>query len=177
MLLFLLLFPVLALLIVIDDGRPILYSQTRSGKAGRPYTLYKLRTMRRDAEADGHPQWAKEDDARATRIGKILRKTHLDEIPQFMNVITGEMSLIGPRAERPELVELFQQHVPFYRARLLVKPGITGWAQVNFGYAATIEETVTKLECDLYYIKNRNLWMDIVILLRTPNTVIGFRGR
>ncbi len=177
MLLFLLLLPLLALLIIIDDGRPIFYSQTRSGKAGRPYTLYKLRTMRRDAEADGHPQWAKEDDARATRIGKILRKTHLDELPQFINVLTGEMSLIGPRAERPELVELFQQHVPFYRARLLVKPGITGWAQVNLGYVATIEETVTKLECDLYYIKNRNLWMDIIILLRTPNTVIGFRGR
>jgi len=177
MLIFLILLPVLALIIIIDDGRPIFYSQTRSGKGGRLYTIYKLRTMRRDAEANGLPQWAKEDDARATRSGKFLRKTHLDEIPQLINVLKGDMSLIGPRAERPELVELFQQHVPFYRARLLVKPGITGWAQVNLGYAATIEETVTKLECDLYYIKNRNLWMDIVILLRTPNTVIGFRGR
>ena len=177
MLIFLIFLPILALVIIIDDGRPIFYSQTRSGKAGRPYTIYKLRTMRRDAEADGYPQWAKEDDARATRFGKLLRKTHVDEMPQFINVINGDMSLIGPRAERPELVEMFQQHVPFYRARLLVKPGITGWAQINFGYVATIEETVTKLECDLYYIKNRNLWMDLVILLRTPNTVFGFRGR
>ena len=177
MLLFIILLPILALIIIIDDGRPIFYSQTRSGKGGKPYTIYKLRTMRRDAEANGLPQWAKEDDARATRTGKFLRKTHLDEIPQLINVLNGDMSIIGPRAERPEMVELFQQHIPFYRARLLVKPGITGWAQVNLGYAATIEETVTKLECDLYYIKNRNLLMDIVILLRTPNTVIGFRGR
>jgi lipopolysaccharide/colanic/teichoic acid biosynthesis glycosyltransferase len=133
--------------------------------------------MRRDAEADGQPQWAKEDDERATRVGRILRKTHLDELPQFLNVLRGEMSLVGPRAERPELVEMFQRHVPFYRARLLVKPGLTGWAQVNFGYASTIEETITKLEFDLYYIKHRNVLMDMVILLRTPPTVFGFRGR
>jgi lipopolysaccharide/colanic/teichoic acid biosynthesis glycosyltransferase len=130
-----------------------------------------------DAEADGQPKWAKEVDERATRVGRFLRKSHLDELPQFINVLRGEMSLVGPRAERPELVTMFQKHVPFYRARLLVKPGITGWAQVNFGYASTIDETITKLEYDLYYIKHRGLLLDSLILLRTPPMVLGFRGR
>jgi lipopolysaccharide/colanic/teichoic acid biosynthesis glycosyltransferase len=133
--------------------------------------------MKQDAEADGLPQWAEESDPRATRIGRILRKTHIDELPQFINVVSGEMSLVGPRAERPELVAWFQQHVPFYRARLLVKPGITGWAQVNFGYASTIDETIIKLEYDLYYILRRNLWLDLMIVLRTPATVLGLQGR
>jgi len=130
-----------------------------------------------DAEPDGVPQWAKEDDERATRVGKFLRKTHLDELPQFINVLIGDMSLVGPRAERPELVELFQKHVPFYRARLLVKPGMTGWAQINFGYASTIDETVIKLEYDLFYVKNRNLLMDLMIIFRTPSTVLWLRGQ
>lgn len=176
-LVFLLLFPFIALATLLSDGAPIFYRQTRLGKGGQPYDILKFRTMRRDAEADGQPRWAREDDERATRVGRFLRKTHLDELPQFFNVLRGEMSLVGPRAERPELVEYFQQHIPFYRARLLVKPGITGWAQVNFGYAATIEDTIVKLELDLYYIKHRSLWMDLVILLRTPATVFGFRGR
>lgn len=171
------LFPVLALAIFIDDGAPIIYTQTRLGRGGQPYKIIKLRTMRRDAEADGAPKWAREDDERATRFGKFLRKTHLDELPQFLNVLRGEMSLVGPRAERPELVQMFQKHVPFYRARLLVKPGITGWAQINMGYASTVEETMIKLEYDLYYIKHRNMLMDVLILLRTPATVFGFRGR
>ena len=173
----LILLPLIGLSIIIDDGFPIFYSQKRSGRGGMPYNIYKFRTMRRDAEADGVPQWAREDDQRATKVGLLLRKTHLDELPQFINVLRGEMSLVGPRAERPELVEHFQQHVPFYRARLLVKPGITGWAQINFGYASTIEETITKLEYDLYYIKHRNVWMDLVIFLRTPATIFGLRGR
>jgi exopolysaccharide biosynthesis polyprenyl glycosylphosphotransferase len=170
-------FPFVGLAIVLDNGFPILYSQIRSGRGGQPYNIYKYRTMRRDAEADGQPQWAEESDPRATRVGRILRKTHLDELPQIINVLRGEMSLVGPRAERPELVAWFQQYVPFYRARLLVKPGITGWAQVNFGYASTIDETIVKLEYDLYYIQRRNLWLDILILLRTPATVLGLRGR
>ena len=173
----LLLLPFITLAIVLDDGRPIFYSQTRSGRGGHLYSIIKFRTMRNDAEADGQPQWAKEDDERATRIGRILRRTHLDELPQFFNVLRGEMSLVGPRAERPELVELFQKHVPFYRARLMVKPGITGWAQINYGYASTIDETIVKLEYDLYYIKHRNLLMDIMIILRTPATMLGLRGR
>jgi len=171
------LFPFISLVMVIDDGFPIFYSQTRCGKGGLPYQIHKFRTMRRDAEADGQPRWAREDDDRATRVGRILRKTHLDELPQFVNVLRGDMSLVGPRAERPELVEYFQKHIPFYRARLLVKPGITGWAQINYGYASTIEETVAKLEYDLFYIKRRSLAMDLIILLRTPSTVFGFRGR
>ena len=169
--------PIISLSILLDSGRPVFYVQTRAGRGAQGYRIYKYRTMRQDAEPDGKPQWAKEDDERATRVGRILRKTHLDELPQFFNVLKGEMSLVGPREERPELVEMFQEYVPFYRARLLVKPGMTGWAQVNFGYASTIDETVVKLEFDLYYIKNRNLFMDLVILLRTPSTVLGLRGQ
>jgi lipopolysaccharide/colanic/teichoic acid biosynthesis glycosyltransferase len=176
-LIFILLLPIIALVIVIDDGIPIFYSQTRLGRGGQPYWIVKFRTMRRDAEPDGQPRWAREDDERATRSGRLLRRTHLDELPQFLNVLRGDMSMVGPRAERPELVQYFQKHIPFYRARLLAKPGISGWAQVNFGYASTIEETVTKLEYDLYYIKHRSMFMDIMILLRTPATVWGFRGR
>lgn len=169
--------PFISLAILLDSGRPIFYSQIRSGRGAMLYKIYKYRTMRVDAEPDGVPQWAKEDDERATKVGRFLRKTHLDELPQFINVLRGEMSMVGPRAERPELVEMFQQHVPFYRARLLVKPGITGWAQINFGYASTIDETVTKLEYDLYYIKHRTLILDLVVLLRTPATIFGFRGQ
>lgn len=169
--------PFVSLGILLDSGRPIFYSQTRSGRGAQPYTIIKYRTMCQNAEPDGKPQWAKEDDERATRVGRFLRKTHMDELPQFINVLRGEMSLVGPRAERPELVQMFQKHVPFYRARLLVKPGLTGWAQVNFGYAATVDDTVVKLEYDLYYIKHRNLLMDILILLRTPATVFGLRGQ
>lgn len=171
------LLPFVAIATLLDSGFPIFYTQIRLGKGGKPYKILKFRTMRQDAEADGKPRWAKEDDDRATRVGKFLRKTHIDEVPQFWNVLIGEMSLVGPRSERPELVEMFQKHIPFYRARLLEKPGITGWAQVNFGYAANIEETIIKLEYDLYYIKHRNLWMDIIVLLRTPWTVFGLRGR
>lgn len=170
-------FPFVSLAILFDDGRPVFYAQTRSGRGGQPYRIIKFRTMRRDAEADGQPKWAKEDDERATRTGRILRRTHIDELPQFINVLRGEMSLVGPRAERPELVQMFQRHVPFYRARLMVKPGITGWAQINYGYASTIDETITKLEYDLYYIKHRSMITDLVILLRTPSTMFGFRGR
>jgi lipopolysaccharide/colanic/teichoic acid biosynthesis glycosyltransferase len=173
----LLVLPFVAVAILIESGRPIFYSQVRAGRGAQSYKIIKFRTMRQDAEADGVPRWAAEDDERATRVGRILRKTHLDELPQCLNVLKGEMSLVGPRAERPELVAMVQEHVPFYRGRLLVKPGITGWAQVNYGYAATIEETVVKLEYDLYYIKNRNLLLDFIILLRTPSTVFGFRGQ
>jgi lipopolysaccharide/colanic/teichoic acid biosynthesis glycosyltransferase len=176
-LIFFVFLPLIAILVLLDDGWPIFYTQVRSGRGGQPYNLFKIRTMIREAEADGKPQWAKENDTRTTRTGRFFRKTHLDELPQFINVLTGEISLVGPRAERPELVDLFQKHIPFYRARLLVKPGLTGWAQVNQNYAAGIDETITKLEYDLYYIKRRSLALDLYILLRTPFTVLGFRGR
>lgn len=133
--------------------------------------------MRKDAEASGRPLLAKEDDERATRVGRILRRTHIDEIPQFINVLRGEMSVVGPRSERPSLVDHYHRRIPFYRARLLVKPGATGWAQVNFGYAGNIEDTITKLEYDLYYIKHRSFLLDILTILRTPGTMFGMRGQ
>ena len=169
--------PLLATLIFLESGRPIIFSQTRAGRGGHPYTIRKFRTMRPDAEKAGSPQLAKEDDERSTRLGSILRKTRLDEWPQFVNVLRGEMSLVGPRPERPELMEHFEERIPFYRGRLLIKPGITGWAQVNFGYAATLEDMAIKLEYDLYYVKRQSLVLDIVIILRTIATVFGLRGR
>jgi exopolysaccharide biosynthesis polyprenyl glycosylphosphotransferase len=175
--LFLVSFPIIALVILIDNGFPITYIQTRSGKGGKPYQMLKFRTMYQDAEKDGKAKLTQENDARITRVGNVLRKTHLDELPQFINVVQGVMSLVGPRSERPEWISEFQKQIPFYRARLLVKPGITGWAQVNYSYYATVEEMAIKLEYDLYYIKHRNLFMDIIIILRTVGQVLKFRGR
>ncbi len=169
--------PWIAALTIIDDGLPVFYLQERLSKGARPYKIIKFRTMRKDAEVQGEPQLATEDDDRATRVGRILRKTHLDELPQFINVLRGEMSLVGPRAERPIFVEKFQRKIPFYRARLLVKPGVTGWAQVNYGYAATTDETLRKLEYDLYYIKRRSILLDMLIILRTPTTMLGMKGQ
>jgi exopolysaccharide biosynthesis polyprenyl glycosylphosphotransferase len=171
------LYPLIALAIYLDTGAPILYSQIRLGKNGRIYKIIKFRTMRKDAEQDGRARPATQNDERVTRIGYYLRKSHLDELPQFLNILKGEMSLVGPRAERRELVEELQSQVPFYRARLLVKPGLTGWAQVNFGYAATVDDTTIKLEYDLFYIKHRNLFLDFVILVRTVGAVVGLRGQ
>jgi exopolysaccharide biosynthesis polyprenyl glycosylphosphotransferase len=177
MIFLMILFPFVAVAILAESGRPILYKQIRMGRGGQLYNIFKFRTMRQDAEADGQPQWAEENDRRATKVGLFLRKTHIDEIPQFYNVLHGEMSLVGPRAERPELVEWFQKHVPFYRARLLVRPGMTGWAQVNQQYASTIDETIEKLEYDLYYIMHRNFMMDLRIIVQTPSLVLSLRGR
>jgi len=169
--------PFVALAVVLESGGPILFFQKRSGRGGKEYTMIKFRTMYQNAESDGQPHWATESDNRATKVGKFLRKTHIDELPQFINVLKGDMSLVGPRAERPELIDAFAENIPFYKARLIIKPGLTGWAQVNFGYASTIEETKIKLEYDLFYIKNRTFLLDIVIMLRTPATMLGFRGR
>ena len=169
--------PVAAIMIVLDSGFPITYQQIRSGKGDKLYKIYKFRTMVKDAEKDGHAHPAEISDTRVTRTGGLLRRTHIDEVPQFWNVLVGEMSVVGPRAERPELILKYQKEIPFYRARLLVKPGITGWAQVNYGYSATVEEVAIKLEYDLYYIKHRNMLMDLLILLRTFTQVLAFRGR
>jgi lipopolysaccharide/colanic/teichoic acid biosynthesis glycosyltransferase len=128
-------------------------------------------------DADGSFRPASEEDSRITRLGRGLRRTHLDEFPQFWNVLRGNMSLVGPRAEREQLVMQYQKEIPFYRARLLVKPGLTGWAQVNYGYVADVKETGIKLEYDLYYIIHRSLTMDLSIILRTIGTVIGRKGR
>lgn len=172
-----LLFPWVALLILLDSGFPILYRQIRAGKGGRLFYIYKFRTMYQDAERDGKARLTQENDHRITPVGRVLRRTHIDELPQFLNVLRGEMSVVGPRSERPEWIAEFQKQIPFYRARLLVKPGITGWAQVNYSYYATVEEMAIKLEYDLYYIKHRNLWMDILLILRTIGQVFGLRGR
>jgi exopolysaccharide biosynthesis polyprenyl glycosylphosphotransferase len=169
--------PLMALATVIDSGLPILYSQDRLGKGGEPFTIYKFRTMDQDAEPDGTPLQAAEHDSRVTRVGNLLRITHLDELPQFWNVLRGDMSLVGPRAERAQLIAEYQKQIPFYRARLLVKPGLTGWAQINYGYVATVTETGVKLEYDLYYIKHRSLMLDITIILRTISTVLSRKGR
>ena len=171
------LFPLIALLTVLDTGFPIIYRQVRLGRGGKPYTIIKFRTMRNDAESDGKARPAIKNDPRITRFGNVLRKTRIDELPQFLNVLRGEMSIVGPRSERPELIEYYQNQIPFYRARLLVKPGISGWAQINYGYASTVEDTFIKLEYDLYYIKHRSLLTDISIILRTIGITLGFRGR
>ncbi len=171
-----LVYPWVSLAILVESGRPVLFRQARLGQGGRPYAVYKFRTMRQDAEADGQAHWALEGDPRATRVGRILRRVHLDEFPQFWNVLIGEMSLVGPRPERPEMVADLEKQIPFYRARLLVKPGIGGWAQVNYGKGASVEGSAEKLEYDLYYIKHRSLVMDLWIILRTVGSVVGFRG-
>jgi exopolysaccharide biosynthesis polyprenyl glycosylphosphotransferase len=170
-------FPFIALAIYLDSGLPIFYSQPRLGRGRKVFTIYKFRSMRRKNESGNDFRATAENDPRVTRVGKLLRKTRLDELPQFWNVLRGDMSLVGPRAEVPRLVEEYQKQVPFYRARLLVKPGLTGWAQINYGYVATVEETSIKLEYDLYYIKHRTLAMDFQIILRTIGTVIRRTGR
>jgi exopolysaccharide biosynthesis polyprenyl glycosylphosphotransferase len=172
----LILLPLLALIIRLDSAGPILYGQGRSGKGGRLFRVWKFRTMVAHAEADGEARWASAEDPRVTRVGKWMRRTRLDEIPQFWNVLRGEMSFIGPRPERPEWIAQLEKQIPFYRARLLVHPGITGWSQVNYGYVRSVEDTALKLEYDLYYIRHRSLGLDLKIMLRTLGTVIRFQG-
>jgi lipopolysaccharide/colanic/teichoic acid biosynthesis glycosyltransferase len=174
---FALTFPFTAIAIVLESGFPIFYSQERLGKGGRVFRIYKYRSMFQDAEADGEVKAATLNDPRITRVGNFLRRSRLDEMPQFLSVLTGEMSLVGPRAERPQLVASFQKKIPFYRARLLVKPGLTGWAQINYGYVVSVTETVIKIEYDLYYIKHRTIAMDFNIVLRTIGTVLRRTGR
>ena len=161
-----------AALISLESGRPVIYRQERIGLRGRPFVVFKFRSMQKDAEADGAPRWAAPKDSRVTALGRILRRSRidelpqlfLDELPQFVNVLKGEMSFVGPRPERPAFVEMLTEQVPFYAVRHSVKPGITGWAQVRYSYGATVEQSVKKLEYDLYYVKNHTLFLDIVIL-------------
>jgi len=171
-----LLLPWISLAILLESGTPILFRQARLGRGGQSFRVLKVRTMQKDAEADGEAHWAEERDPRTNLVGRILRRTHLDEFPQFWNVFTGQMSLVGPRPERPELVKELERQIPFYRARLLVKPGITGWAQVNYGKGASVEGSAQKLEYDLYYIKHRGWLLDIWIILRTLGRVVGLQG-
>jgi lipopolysaccharide/colanic/teichoic acid biosynthesis glycosyltransferase len=170
-----LLLPFLALLIKLDSPGPIFYRQKRMGRAGKEFELIKLRSMVVDAEADG-AKWAEKYDSRVTRAGLFLRRTRLDELPQLLNVLSGEMSLIGPRPERPEFVTGLQQEIPFYRTRLTVKPGLTGWAQVNYDYGRSASDALEKLRYDLYYIKHQSLQLDLVILLKTIGTILLLKG-
>jgi exopolysaccharide biosynthesis polyprenyl glycosylphosphotransferase len=172
-----LILPLVALLVRLDSPGPIFFRQTRVGKGGRQFQLIKFRTMVEDAERPGEAVWAKRGDNRVTRFGRFARKVRLDEMPQLWNVLRGEMSLIGPRPERPEFVEQLEEQIPFYRSRHAVKPGITGWAQVNYRYGGTVEDTLTKLQYDLYYIKHQSFYLDLLIFFRTVGTVLSFRGR
>lgn len=165
-----------AVLIKLDSRGPVLYRQVRIGEHGAPFTLLKFRSMRVDAEAAAGPQWATLRDPRVTRIGGVLRSTRIDELPQILNVLRGEMSFIGPRPERPHFVGQLAEVIPFYRDRAAVKPGITGWAQVNYPYGASIEDAREKLSYDLYYVKNRSLFLDVLILFATVRVILFREG-
>lgn len=164
-----------AVAIKLDSRGPILYRQRRVGQRNQTFTIMKFRSMRVDAEPDG-PVWAGEDDPRITRVGRIIRKLRIDELPQFINIIRGEMTFVGPRPERPEFVERLDREIPYYTQRHLVKPGLTGWAQIRYPYGASVEDAVQKLQYDLYYIKNQSLLLDLVTLFETARIVIFGRG-
>jgi sugar transferase (PEP-CTERM system associated) len=159
------------LAIKIDSPGPVFYTQERVGKDREVFTIYKFRSMQYMAEK-GAPEWAREKDPRVTRVGKILRLTHIDELPQIWNIFKGEMSLVGPRPERPEFVDILEKQLPYYFVRHTIKPGLTGWAQINYRYGASVEDAHNKLEYDLYYVKNMSLILDLQILLRTVGVVL-----
>jgi len=167
--------PFIILAVRLSSPGPIFFRQTRVGLRGHPFTVYKFRTMRQDAEAAG-AVWATKDDPRVTAMGRFLRKTRLDEIPQLWNVLRGEMAFVGPRPERPEFVQWLSSEIPFYELRHIIRPGITGWAQVRFRYGASLEETKQKLEYDLYYVKHLSLGLDLLIMFETIKTIILRRG-
>jgi sugar transferase (PEP-CTERM system associated) len=165
-----------ALLIKLDSAGPVLYRQERLGLHGEVFTLCKFRSMRLDAEAGGNPRWAQHQDPRVTRIGRFIRPMRIDELPQLINVLLGQMSMIGPRPERPHFVEQLTRVIPLYRQRAYVKPGITGWAQVNYPYGASVEDAREKLAYDLYYVKNRSLLLDLLILFATVRVILFREG-
>ena len=165
-----------ALLISLESSGPVLYRQERIGQYGRPFTIFKFRSMRTDAESDGKPQWAGQNDDRTTRVGRVIRKLRIDELPQIFNVFLGEMSFVGPRPERPFFVEQLVKEIPYYASRHSVKPGITGWAQVRYAYGASVEDAIEKLQYDLYYVKNHGLFLDMMILFQTAQVVLWGKG-
>jgi exopolysaccharide biosynthesis polyprenyl glycosylphosphotransferase len=166
-----------ALAVAVDSPGSVFYSQMRTGKNGRPFRVHKFRSMRRDAERLGVAQWAQERDPRVTRVGRWLRLTRVDELPQLWNVLRGDMSLIGPRPERPEFDTQLAEQIPYYDTRYRVKPGISGWAQVMYPYGASVEDAREKLAYDLYYLKNCSVYLDLVITLRTIQVVLFGKGR
>jgi sugar transferase (PEP-CTERM system associated) len=165
-----------AIAIKLDSPGPVFYKQERVGKNGRTFTIIKFRSMRQDAEKEG-PTWAADDDDRTTRVGRFIRKVRIDELPQFINILRGEMSFVGPRPERPYFVEQLTQLIPFYSQRHLVEPGLTGWAQVMYPYGASVEDALQKLQYDLYYIKNVSLLFDLWILIKSFKIILFGRGR
>ena len=168
---------VLAAVVRLTSPGPAFYSQRRVGKDGRIFVVHKLRTMRADAERDTGPVWAGSGDSRVTRIGRFLRMSRLDELPQFWNILNGDMSVVGPRPERPEFVRSLTQDIPFYGQRHCVKPGLTGWAQVRYTYGASVEDALQKLQYDLYYIKHMSVALDVFIMFETIKTVLLRRGQ
>jgi len=167
---------IVALAVRFSSPGPALYRQTRVGMDGISFTLYKFRSMRPDAEAKSGAVWASRDDPRITPVGRVIRKFRLDELPQLFNVLRGEMSIVGPRPERPEFVQILSSRIPFYRQRHCVRPGITGWAQINYKYGDTLEDTIEKLEYDLFYIKNMSFSLDTYIIFHTLKTMLLSRG-
>ncbi len=176
LIIFSMMLPFLAIIIYLDSQGSIFYRQIRVGRYGIPFEVWKLRSMIPDAEKYSGAKWASQADKRITRVGHFLRRTRLDELPQLINVIRGEMSFVGPRPERPVFVAELQQHIPFYRSRHVVLPGLTGWAQVNFRYSSSIEDALTKLQYDLYYIRHRSLSLDMTIMLKTIAVLLKMKG-
>jgi lipopolysaccharide/colanic/teichoic acid biosynthesis glycosyltransferase len=160
----------------LDSRGSIFYSQDRVGRNGSIFRVYKLRTMIPDAEAKTGAVFSRKGDPRVTRVGRLMRKTRLDEVPQLFNLLRGDMSFVGPRPERPEHVQRLQEKIPFYRTRLIVRPGLTGWAQVRYEYGANDEDALIKLQYDLYYIRHQSLLIDVNIMLRTVRKVISMSG-
>lgn len=175
LLLFLPFFPFVVLVIKLSSKGPIFFSQTRVGLGGKNFQVYKFRTMFTDAEAKG-ARWATKDDPRVTRIGGFLRKTRIDEVPQLWNVLRGDMSFVGPRPERPEFTSWLAEEIPYYNLRHMIRPGLTGWAQVRYGYGATLAEAREKLSFDLYYLKHKSLGLDLLIMFETIKTIVRRRG-
>jgi exopolysaccharide biosynthesis polyprenyl glycosylphosphotransferase len=165
-----------AIAVRLDSAGPILFKQERVGCDGVPFTVFKFRSMRADAEAKTGAVWASENDPRITRSGRFIRKTRLDELPQLINILVGDMSLVGPRPERPVFVQDLSQKIPYYSQRHIVKPGLTGWAQINYPYGNTVEDALQKLQYDLFYIKNQSLLFDLSILFNTIKTVVLRKG-
>ena len=168
--------PFIVLAVKADSPGPVLFRQIRVGQKGKKFALYKFRTMRNDAEAETGAVWSQENDPRVTRIGRWLRKSRLDEIPQLYNVLRGDMSLVGPRPERPEFISQLSEAIPFYTERHYVKPGITGWAQIKYPYGASVDDSLEKLRYDLFYIKHLSPLLDIFILVETAKVMLFGRG-
>jgi exopolysaccharide biosynthesis polyprenyl glycosylphosphotransferase len=174
---FVVVFPFVAIAIKLDSPGSIFYKQERVGLNGAKFTIYKLRSMVQNAERNGQAQWAVKGDSRITKVGNFIRKTRLDELPQVINVLKGEMSMVGPRPERQQFMDKLEAQIPNFNKRLAVKPGLTGWAQVNYGYGSTVEDAKIKLNYDLYYCKHQSLALNFQILLRTFAVVLKMQGQ